>query len=103
MQIYKNNLINKRFCNKIICEILDFLKFKVQSDCLTLEEEQAIIGLIESSLPLSATVDDLARYFHQAPGSVRAVIHRKMLSKPTRRVTYRFLDFLRVVPERWVR
>ena len=103
MQIYKNNLTNQRFCNKIICEILDFLRHKVESDTLTLEEEQAIIRLFESNISLSATIDDLARYFNQSQGNIRAVIHRRLISKPKRRVMYNFLDFLKVIPEKWVR
>lgn len=102
MQSYKKYANDKELCKKILSEVLGFLKSKVDNDSLTLEEEQAFVRLIENNVPLVGTSEDFARYFRQSPGSVRTVIHRKMLSKPVRRVTYRFLDFLRIVPERWL-
>jgi len=103
MQSYNKESKDKALCKKILSEVLGFLKSKVDNDALTLEEEQAFVRLIEDNIPLAGTADDFARYFRQTPGSVRAVIHRKLLSKPTRRVAYRFLDFLRIVPEKWIR
>lgn len=102
MQSYKKDLNDKDLCKKILSEVLGFLKSKVDGDSLTLEEVQAFVRIIENNIHLVGTADDFARYFHQTPGAVRAVIHRRMLSKPVRRVTYRFLDFLRIVPAKWL-
>lgn len=68
-----------------------------------MEEEQALVRIIEKDLPLSATCDDLARYYHQTPENIRAVIHRRLLSKPKRRVMYSFLDFSKIVPDKWIK
>lgn len=103
MQKYQKELKEKTIGRKILTEFLDFLRDKIANGALTLEEEQSFIRLIERELPLSATCDDLARYYHQSPGNIRAVIHRRLLSKPKRRVMYSFLDFSKIVPDKWVK
>ena len=103
MQIYNKETNERRFGKKILSDFLGFLKYKVDNDQLTVEEEQAMLRILERDLPLSGTADDLARYYRQTPGNVRAVINRRMSSKPKRRVMYSFLDFSRVVPDKWMR
>lgn len=101
MQIYKNHREDDTIARKILSEFLGFLRDKVDHDALTLEEEQGLVRLLESNLQLSATCDDLARYYGKSPENVRAVIHRRLLSKPRRRVLYSFFDFCRIVPDSW--
>lgn len=103
MQIYDKETKERRIGKKILSDFLGFLKYKVDNDQLTLEEEQAMLRIIERDLPLSSTADDLARYYRQTPGNVRAVINRRLSSKPKRRVMYSFLDFSRIVPDKWTR
>ena len=92
---------NQTFAKRIISEFLGFLKYKVDNDKLTLDEEQAIVKLIEDNLPLSGTADDFADYYHQSPVNVRSVIHRRMIEKPARKVLYSFLSFARKIPQKW--
>ena len=92
---------NQAVVKKIISDFLGFLKYKVDNDSLTLDEEQAIVKLIEENLPLSGTADDLAKYYGQSPVNVRCVIHRKMLGKPVRKVLYSFLQFSKIIPSKW--
>lgn len=89
------------FGKRLLSSFLGFLKDKVDNDLLTVDEEQALIRIIERDLPLSGTSDDFARYFNQSPGNVRSVINRRMMSKPKRRVMYDFLDFCRSAPRKW--
>lgn len=93
---------NQNPVRRILSEFLGFLKFKVDNDGLTLAEEQSIVKLIEERIPLSATCDDLARYYRKSPENIRGVIHRRLLSKPKRRVMYRFLDFSKIIPDHWL-
>lgn len=86
---------------KILADYLGFLKYKVEHDGLTLDEEQAMLRMFEDSVRLSATTDDLAEYYGRSPEAVRAVISRKMLSKPKRRVMHSFNEFRKVVPDKW--
>lgn len=102
MQSYNKDSIEKGIGKKILSSFLGFLKYKVDNDQLTLEEEQAMLRIIERDLPLFGTSEDFARYFRKTPGNVRAVINRKVLAKPKRRVLYSFLDFIRSVPEKWI-
>jgi hypothetical protein len=92
---------NKILVKRILSDFLGFLRYKVDNDKLTLEEEQAIVRIIEENLPLSGTSDDFARYYKQSPVNVRSVINRKMIDKPRRLVLYPFLKFSKIVPEKW--
>lgn len=103
MQKYNNMSDNQNLAKRILSEFLGFLKFKVDNDGLTLAEEQSIVKLIEERLPLSATCEDLARYYGKSPENIRGVIHRRLLSKPKRRVMYSFLDFSKIAPDHWVK
>ena len=102
MQSYNKDSIEKGLGKKILSSFLGFLKDKVDNDQLTLEEEQAMLRIIERDLPLSGTSDDFARYFRKTPENVRAVINRKVLTKPKRRVLHDFLSFCKAVPEKWL-
>lgn len=88
---------------KILAEMLGFLKFKVETGWFTLEETTLLCGLFADSVPVYATVDDIARFYGRSETAVRSVIHRKMLTKPRRRVLYDFREFQRVAPDKWKR
>ena len=92
---------NQNLVKKILSDFLGFLKYKVDNDKLTLDEEQAIVKLIEENLPLSGTSDDFADYYGQSPVNIRCVIHRKMIEKPVRKVLYPFLSFSKKIPSKW--
>ncbi len=92
---------SSRLVKKYLSDYLGFLKYKVDNDRMTLEEEQAFVRLIEENIPLSGTSDDFARYYHQSPTNIRTVISRKMLDKPERKVMRSFKAFSRIVPDKW--
>ena len=98
MQRYDINPEEQRMVKKMLSEFLGFLKYKVESDSLTVEEQQGMLKLIEDNIPLKGTSEDFAKYFGQSPINVRSVICRKMLSKPVRKVMYSFRDFCKVIP-----
>ena len=82
-------------------EFLDFLRFKIENDSLTLDEELSILRVIENDIPLHGTSDDFAAYYHQSPVNVRSVLHRNIMPKPVRRVMYSFSAFNKIVPKKW--
>ncbi len=102
MQSYKESSEYARLAKRILSDILGFLKDKVDNDALTLEEQAALLRFFEENIPVRGTIEDLARYYHQSPVNVRSVIHRRLLSKPLRRFLYSFLDFRKVIPDKWV-
>lgn len=93
-QNYKNNL-------NLLSEFLGYLKYKVDNNLLTLDEVQGLQRLFFEGVPLSGSAEDIADYYHRTPQDVRNVIHRKMLSKPVRKVHYSFQEFQKIVPEKW--
>lgn len=101
MQKYNNMPDNQKLVKRILSDFLGFLRYKVDNDKLTLEEEQAFVKLIEDNLPISGTSDDFAKYYRQSPVNVRSVINRKMMERPRRMVMFSFLKFSRIIPDKW--
>ena len=91
MQSLKNSL----------SEIIGFIKYKVDNDLCTPEEIATVARMAQENLELYSTVEDLAKFYGVPESKVRNTINRKMLEKPKRRVYYRFLSFLKIVPEKW--
>ena len=86
---------------KLLCEFFGFLQHKIETGGLTLEEQQALLRIVEESVPVYATADDLASFYGKTKEAVHLVVHRKLLSKPKRRVLYDFREFRKIVPEKW--
>lgn len=86
---------------RIIIEFLEFIRFKVENDRLTMEDMEAIAKTMEANLDLSGTADDFARFYGKTKTNVNAVISRKVLDKPSRKVLYPFKQFRRSVPNSW--
>ena len=85
----------------VILEFLDFLRFKIENDALTLSEAQSIAKVIEEQMDLTGTISDFSGFYEQSPGNVRAVIARKVFAKPRRQVLYPFRAFRKVIPRTW--
>ncbi len=88
---------------KLLLEFLHFLIFKIENDGMSLNEMEALLNMVETSVPAYATVSELASYYGKSEVAVRSVICRKMRSKPRRIVTYDFREFSHVAPDSWTR
>jgi len=55
------------------------------------------------NLNVIGTVEDFAKYCEKPEVEVRKVINRKVLDKPKRRVYYRFIPFIRSIPNKWLK
>ena len=86
---------------KLVIEFLDFLKYKVENDLLSIDDIDSIDRAIKQDLKIVATIDDLAAFYGQSNGNVRSLISRRMIQKPQRRVYYSFNAFSKIVPEKW--
>ena len=91
MDALKNNL----------SEIIGYIKYKVDNDLCTPEEIESVSKMAMENLKLFGTIEDLAKFYDVPESKVRNTINRKMIEKPKRRVYYRFLSFLKIVPEKW--
>ena len=86
---------------KLVIYFLDFLKYKVENDLLSMDDIDSIARAIKQDLKIVATIDDLAAFYGQPNGNVRSLINRRMIQKPQRRVYYSFNAFSKIVPEKW--
>lgn len=87
---------------QIILEFLDYIRFKITNDTLTFEEADAIAKVLENSLNLTGTAEDLSKFYGKTKTNVTTVIDRKMLSRPKRSVLHSFNEFRKVVPPSWI-
>ena len=92
---------NQSIGKKIILDFLDFIRFKVENDTLTLEETESLSHMFENNLVLTGTLDDIARFYGKPKENVKVVISRKVLSKPRRCVLHSFNAFRKAVPDKW--
>lgn len=91
MDALKNNL----------SELIGYIKYKIDNDLCTPEEIESVSKMVMENLELYGTIEDMATFYGVQESKVRNTINRKMLEKPKRRVYYRFLSFMKIVPERW--
>ena len=89
------------FAKEIILDFRDFIRYKVENDRLTMGEADSIAKTIHEGISMFGTVDDLCGFYGQNRANVKAVIGRKMLGKPERRVYYPFNAFRKAVPSKW--
>lgn len=80
---------------------MDFLKYKIDNGKLTLSEVEGLTRAFTENLSLTGTAEDIARFYDRSPQDVRNIVHRKMFSKPERKVYYSFNEFSCSVPESW--
>jgi hypothetical protein len=86
---------------QILLEFIDFLRFKIENDLLTMEDVESIKYFFESSVIIRGTAEDFAKFYCKSQYDVRNVIHRRMIEKPIRRVYYSFGEFRKIVPTSW--
>ena len=92
---------NHNNSKRLILDCIDYIRFKIDNDALTMDEADAISRTIQENLPLTGTISDLAKYYNTSETNIRATISRKLLDKPHRVLLYRFLPFHKVVPHKW--
>ena len=86
---------------KVLIEILDFYKDKVENNLCTLEEIDSACKALEENMEIYGTIADFARFYMVTEGNVRSTINRKLIAKPRRKVLYPFHKFLKIVPDKW--
>lgn len=84
-----------------LSEIIGYIKYKVDNDLCTPEEIESISKMAMENLELYGTIEDMAKFYGVQESKVRNTINRKMVEKPKRRVYYRFLSFMKIVPDKW--
>ena len=89
---------------KLLSEILQYYKDKVDNNLCTMEEMESACKVLEENMEIYGTIGDFARFYGQSKDAVSSVIKRRMIDKPKRNVVlYRFHKFRRLIPEKWHR
>ena len=86
---------------RILLEFIDFFRYKVENDLLTMQEMESLARTIEENVKLLGTADDFARFYGQPRTNISSTINRNMLEKPIRRVFYSFNAFRKIAPRKW--
>jgi len=92
---------DSQICKRLLCEFLDFLKFKLEHNTLTLGEKQGLFKALTTNVELMGTAEDIADFYHKSPQDVRTVVNRRMITPPQRKVHYSMTEFQRIVPPKW--
>lgn len=88
--------------NKILAEILDFYKFKIEHNACTIEEMNDAMKVFEDHMNINGTIGDFSEFYGQSTDAVKSVIKRRMVEKPKRNVVlYPFHAFRKLVPDKW--
>lgn len=86
---------------RILAEILDFYKYKVDNNLCTPEEIESASRVLQENMEMYGTISDFARFYGVPEVNVRVAINSKLSAKPKRKVLYPFHKFLKIVPARW--
>lgn len=86
---------------RLLIEILDFYKHKLEDDRCTSEDMNTAYRIISESAIGEASIEDLSNHFGQSRSNIKNIITRNFVGKPKRRVFYNFNSFLKFVPKSW--
>lgn len=101
MQRYENKPNEQGVAKRILLEFLDYLRYKIENDKLTMGEVEGLSRMLQENLPLSGTIADFADYYKKPEVNVRVAINQRMVSKPVRMVFYSFNAFRKCIHESW--
>ena len=90
----------------VLLDILDFLRYKVETDQCTAEEIRKFSDIATDQLDTLATAKEIADFYGESEGNVRNVLARRYISKgqkPKRKVYFSFSLFSKIKPQSWKR
>lgn len=102
MQSYNNNHSHTTISKKILLNAIDFLRYKVEHDSLTVSEAESLARFFCERLDLQGTTDEFAEFYGKSKNNVKVVICRNMTDSPIRKILYPFSKFARAVPKTWI-
>lgn len=91
---------------KILLEILDFLRYKVDTDQCTAEEIRKFADIATEQLDTLATSKEIAEFYGESESNVRNILARRVIPKsrkPKRKVYFSFNLFAKLKPKSWKR
>lgn len=85
---------------QLLLDIIDFIRYKIDSDSCTAEEMKSAYKLISEHTLTKATTNDIAEFYGQSPSNVRNVISRWGIPSSSKRYID-FNQFLKYKPKSW--
>ena len=101
MTLFSNNPIKA-----LLLEVLDFLKYKVETDQCTAEEIRKFADIATEQLDTLATTKEIADFYGESESNVRNILARRVIPKeykPKRKVYVSFNLFAKLKPKSWKR
>lgn len=98
--------MEKETSSEVVKEIKLLLAFaykQADDGSCTHESLVRMRNVLADALNVDASISDLSKHFGQSESNVSNVIARHMVSKPKRKVFYKFSDFLKIAPKSWVK
>ena len=90
----------------VLLDVLDFLRYKVETDQCTAEEIRKFSDIATDQLDTLATTKEIADFYGVSESNVRNVLARRYISKeqkPKRKVYFSFSLFSKIKPQSWKR
>lgn len=90
----------------VLLDILDFLRYKVETDQCTAEEIRKFSDIATEQLDTLATTKEIADFYGESESNVRNVLARRYIAKeqkPKRKVYFSFNLFSKIKPQSWKR
>lgn len=85
---------------RALLDILDFLKYKVDTNGCTPKEMQAAFRILSEQTITQATTKDIAEFYGQSNSNVRNIISRWGIKGESKRY-YNFAELQEYVPKSW--
>ena len=89
---------------KTLLEVLEFLKYKVETNQCTLEEIRKFSDIAIQELDTQASIQEIAEFYGQTTKNVHNVLDRRPIpkdKKPKRKVYVSFNFFASLKPNSW--
>ena len=102
MQSYNNKPSLQTISKKILLNSIDFLRYKVEHDTLTVSEAEALARFFCESLNLCGTADEFAEFYGKSKNNVKVILCRKTDATPIRKVLYPFAKLVKALPRTWI-
>lgn len=87
---------------KELVTILDYYKYRLTTGGCTLSEMNSLGRMLAQNMDIEGTVEEFSKFYGVSEANVRNVINRYMVQKPKRRVFYKFHQFNKIVPSKWL-
>lgn len=88
----------------LLLEVIDFLRYKVETDQCTAEELRKFTDIATEQLDTLATTDEIAKFYNQPLYNVHNILKRRPIpkdKKPKRKVYFSFNLFATLKPKSW--